>query len=72
MREASGKGSRVLGPFLSMLGGGLVLESRAVALGTALMAVGAAMLSWGLLRIRTRPESRRVPLGTLAPPNPDV
>ncbi len=72
MREVSGKGSRVLGTFILMVGGGLVLESDAWAVGAALMLVGAVMLSWGLLQIRGRAETRRLPLGTLVPPNTDL
>ena len=51
-----GKGRRVAGFFVFMLGGGLLLESAAVWLGVILMGIGAIIFALGMVA-----ESRREP-----------
>ncbi len=48
MAELRGKGWRVLGYFVWMLGAGIVLDSGAVFLGGALLSVGAALFCAGV------------------------
>lgn len=48
MRELRGKGWRVLGYFVWMLGAGVVLDSQALAVGRALLAVGAGLFATGV------------------------
>jgi hypothetical protein len=47
MRELRGKGWRVLGYFVWMLGAGVVLDSDHLAAGRLLLAVGAALFAVG-------------------------
>jgi hypothetical protein len=49
MGEFGGRGWRVLGFYVFLLGSGLVLESRAVWYGVAIMVVGAGCFAWGIL-----------------------
>jgi hypothetical protein len=55
MSELDGRGRRVAGFFVFMLGAGLVLESPALWYGVAIMAVGATCFGWGMLSRRNRP-----------------
>ena len=48
MRELHGKGWRVIGYFVWMLGAGVVLDSDALAIGRLLLAVGAAIFAAGV------------------------
>jgi hypothetical protein len=48
MRELRGKGWRVIGYFVWMLGAGVVLDSDAVAAGRLLLAVGVAIFAVGV------------------------
>jgi hypothetical protein len=48
--ELHGKGWRVLGYFLWMLGAGVLLDSDAVVIGTAVCAAGAALFALGALQ----------------------
>jgi hypothetical protein len=59
--ELRGRGWRVLGYFIWMLGAGLVLDSDATAAGAALFAIGAALLGVGaaLFAIGAAQSSRR-------------
>lgn len=60
MPELYGKGWRVLGYFVWMLGAGVVLESDASALGVLLLVVGATAFVIGALQERRRrPETGR-------------
>ena len=54
MSPLAGKGKRVTGTFLLMLGAGIVLESTVPWLGGALMLAGGAALLRGLLAARPR------------------
>jgi hypothetical protein len=54
MPELHGKGWRVLGYFVWMLGAGLVLESDAVALGVLLLLAGGTAFVIGALQERQR------------------
>ena len=47
MAELRGKGWRVLGYFIWMLGAGVVLDSEALTAGGALLAVGASLFALG-------------------------
>lgn len=47
MGELSGKGWRVLGYFLWMLGAGIVLDSDACATGVAILVAGGALFALG-------------------------
>jgi hypothetical protein len=47
MRELHGKGWRVLGYFIWMLGAGVILDSDAVAVGRLLLVVGLALFALG-------------------------
>lgn len=47
MGELRGKGWRVLGYFIWMLGAGVVLDSDAIVAGGTLLAVGAALFALG-------------------------
>jgi len=48
MRELRGKGWRVIGYFVWMLGAGVVLDSDNLAVGRLLLAVGAATFAAGV------------------------
>jgi membrane protein implicated in regulation of membrane protease activity len=48
MRELRGKGWRVLGYFLWMVGAGVVLDSDALGAGRLLLALGAALFATGV------------------------
>ncbi len=55
MRGAgAGKGKRVAGVFVVLLGGGVVLESVAPWVGVSLTAIGVALLVWGFAQMRDR------------------
>lgn len=47
MRELRGKGWRVIGYFVWMMGAGVVLDSDEVGVGRVLLAVGAALFGLG-------------------------
>lgn len=47
MAELRGKGWRVLGYFIWMLGAGIVLDSEAVGTGGVMLATGAALFALG-------------------------
>jgi hypothetical protein len=49
------KGARVTGFFFILLGGGMVLESRAVWYGLLVMAIGAACFLWSFAGSEPRP-----------------
>jgi hypothetical protein len=49
MGELDGRGRRVAGFFVFMLGAGLVLESPALWYGVGIMVVGAACFAWGMV-----------------------
>jgi len=49
MTSPDRKGSRVAGFFFILLGGGLVLESRALWYGLAVMAIGCVCFVWSFL-----------------------
>ncbi len=53
MPEADGKGARVTGFSIFLVGAGVILDSSADWLGAAVAVGGAALLSWGLLSART-------------------
>jgi len=48
MDDLRGKGWRVLGYFIWMLGAGIVLDTRAVSAGAALLVVGAVLFLAGV------------------------
>ncbi len=50
MVELRGKGWRVVGYFLWMLGAGVVLDSAALAAGGVLLAVGAVLFGLGVVQ----------------------
>ena len=50
MSEMRGKGWRVLGYFIWMLGAGVVLDSAAPGAGGALLAIGGALFAVGTLQ----------------------
>ncbi len=52
MGELAGKGLRVGGLFVAMLGAGLVLESAQVRLGIAVLVLGLAVFAAGFARRR--------------------
>ena len=56
MREMRGKGWRVIGYFVWMLGAGVVLDSDDVAIGQLLLAVGAAVFAAGVWQSRRGSE----------------
>jgi len=49
MTELDGRGRRVTGFFVFMLGAGLVLESAALWYGVAIMVAGVVCFAWGML-----------------------
>jgi hypothetical protein len=55
MRELSGKGWRVLGFFLWMLGAGIVLDSAARQLGGVVLLVGGGLFALGVVQSMRRP-----------------
>ena len=57
MAELRGKGWRVLGYFLWMLGTGVVLDSDWATPGRFLLSVGAALIAVGTWQSRTRGRS---------------
>jgi len=59
MPELRGKGWRVLGYFVWMLGAGLLLDSDHVAAGRLLLAGGAALFALGVWQAAQRPEEPR-------------
>jgi hypothetical protein len=50
MAELHGKGWRVLGYFIWMLGAGVILDSPAIGVGGTLLALGAALFLLGALQ----------------------
>jgi hypothetical protein len=54
LAASGGKGKRVVGTFVLMIGAGIILDARAVWLGLPLMAGGGAALLWGLIDLRMR------------------
>ena len=50
MHELRGKGWRVLGYFLWMLGAGVVLDSHAHRVGTLMMAIGVGLFATGVVQ----------------------
>ncbi len=48
MAELRGKGWRVLGYFVWMLGAGVILDSKALAVGAILLGTGAALFAVGV------------------------
>ncbi len=56
MRELAGKGWRVLGYFVWMLGAGVVLDSEACRVGVLVMTTGAAMFGLGVVQSVVRAE----------------
>jgi len=58
LRILPGKGRRVLGTFVLMMGSGIILDTRADWLGGALFLMGALVLGAGLLDLRTRSARR--------------
>ena len=55
MHELRGKGWRVLGYFIWMLGAGVVLDSNARPLGTVLMITGVALFATGVCQSMSAP-----------------
>lgn len=55
MRELSGKGWRVVGYFLWMLGAGIVLDSGAQRLGGLVLLIGGALFALGAVQSARRP-----------------
>lgn len=55
MTELDGRGRRVTGFFVFMLGAGLVLESAALWYGVAIMVAGVVCFAWGMLSRSGRP-----------------
>jgi len=55
MGELSGKGWRVLGYFLWMLGAGIVLDSGAQRLGGLVLVIGGALFALGAVQSLRRP-----------------
>ena len=55
MTELAGKGKRVVGTFVLMVGAGVILDSHLFWLGIAIALVGALGLAWGALEARPRP-----------------
>ncbi len=53
-RELAGKAKRVVGVFVFMSGAGIVLDSRAVWVGAAIMLGGVAAFLWGIADTRVR------------------
>ena len=52
MRELAGKGKRVIGSFVLMIGAGVILDSHVLWVGVAIMLIGALAFIWGLLAAR--------------------
>jgi hypothetical protein len=60
MRDAlRGKGWRVVGYFVWMLGAGVVLDSNWLTVGRTLLAIGAAVLLYGVWQSRRAGEGGR-------------
>jgi hypothetical protein len=56
----AGKGKRVTGVFILMIGAGLILESSAVRLGSLITLIGTVTFVWGLIEARTRTVTHMV------------
>jgi len=65
--DLPGKGKRVVGIFVLMVGAGAILDDRAFWIGTGIMLVGAAAFIWGALETR-RPAAAAAP----APQSPET
>ncbi len=52
MSEITGKGCRVTGMFVAMVGAGLVLESQALWVGVAVLVLGLGVFGVGLAALR--------------------
>lgn len=57
MPDGDAKGARVTGFFVALIGAGVILDSRADALGSLIALGGTAVLVWGLLHRGTPTES---------------
>ncbi len=53
-RDLTGKAKRVVGVFVFMSGAGIVLDSRAIWVGAAIMLAGVAAFLWGIVHTRVR------------------
>ena len=50
--ELAGKGKRVAGVFLFMIGASIILDTHVMWLGLPILAVGAALFAWGIAEAR--------------------
>ena len=51
--ELAGKGKRVAGVFVFMIGASIVLDTHALWMGLPMLAVGAVLFAWGMADART-------------------
>lgn len=72
MAELSGKGKRVLGTFVLMVGAGVILDSHVLWLGVSIMIVGAIGFMWGILETHPRPMVGPAVRPEVAPESPAV
>jgi hypothetical protein len=54
----AGKGKRVAGVFVLMIGAGAIVDRHALWTGIVVMLLGAAAFVWGMLAARSRGETR--------------
>ena len=51
--ELAGKGKRVAGVFLFMIGASIILDTHALWIGAPVLGVGAGLFTWGIAETRT-------------------
>jgi len=51
--ELAGKGKRVAGVFVFMIGASIILDTHALWMGLPTLAVGAVLFGWGMAEART-------------------
>lgn len=64
--ELAGKGKRVGGVFVFMIGASIILDTHALWIGLPMLAIGAALLVWGMAEAR-EPEPHAAPVHDATP-----
>ncbi len=64
--DLAGKGKRVVGVFVFMIGASVILDTHLMWLGLPLLAVGTALLGWGMIATRLT-EPLAAPRGNVTP-----
>jgi hypothetical protein len=64
--DLAGKGKRVAGVFISMIGASIILDTHCMWLGLPMLAVGTVLFAWGMTATRLS-EPLAAPPGNVTP-----